>query len=229
VSDFGPQSPERVVHILKQVAGALAEAHEVGLVHRDVKPANIILCERGRQLDTAKIVDFGLVKDLSGLGDPAVSKLDSVIGTPLYLAPEALLTPDRIDARADLYALGAVGYYLLTGTPVFSGATAIEVCAQHLQNDPEPPSVRLGRPLPERLEALLLRCLAKKPERRPQSAAALGTELESLGLAPWTQEQASDWWRGNQAKIEPHAKRRSRHSPVGSALTIDVAARVFHG
>ena len=229
VKDFGPLPPERVVHVLVQVAGALAEAHEVGLVHRDVKPANIILCQRGRLYDTAKIVDFGLVKDLRKLGEPGLSQVDSVIGTPLYLAPEALISPDKVDARADIYALGAVAYYLLTGTPVFAGTTAMEVCAQHLHNAPESPSLRVGRHFPERLEHLLLQCLAKKPEERPQSAAELGEHGAELGVGPWTQAQARAWWREYGDKIVPRRAQRSSRSPVGSAVTVDVGARAVPG
>jgi len=151
--------------------------------------------------------------------------VNHIIGTPLYLAPEAVLAPDEVDARADIYALGAVAYALLTATPVFQGTSAMEVCAQHLHSAPEPPSVRLGQPLPSALERLLLRCLAKKPEDRPQSAAALSVELRALGLAPWTQEQARAWWRDNGDKIGPRSVRRSQNSPVGTAVTIDVEAR----
>ncbi len=131
VDEYGPQPPARAVHILAQICGSLAEAHAIGLVHRDVKPANVILCERGRVPDTIKVVDFGLVKDVSGLsgdGDPELSNVNTIIGTPLYLAPEAILTPDKVDGRADLYAVGALAYFLLTGSPVFSGKSVMDVC-----------------------------------------------------------------------------------------------------
>ena len=147
----GPQPPARVVHVLRQVAAALAEAHGIGLIHRDVKPENIILCERGLIPDVAKVVDFGLVRDLERAADS--SSTNVVQGTPLYLSPEAITAPDRVDGRGDLYALGAVGYFLLTGQHVFSGATLVEVCSHHLHTQPVPPSERLGRPLPAALEA----------------------------------------------------------------------------
>src|SRR5262249_49179567 len=144
----GPLPAARVVHVLKQVAGALAEAHHVGLVHRDIKPANIILCQRGRVADFAKVVDFGLVKDISGGAAPSSTLTTTITGTPLYMSPEAILSPDRVDAGSDLYALGAVAYYLLTGVPVFSGATVVEVCAGHLHGDVVPPSQRVDQPIP---------------------------------------------------------------------------------
>ena len=121
----GAQDPARVVHVLRQVCGALAEAHGVGLVHRDIKPANILLCERGGIPDTAKVVDFGLVKQLSTSGvGPGVSTVNNIMGTPLYLSPEAITSPEKVDARSDLYALGAVAYYLVTGKAVFEGRDA---------------------------------------------------------------------------------------------------------
>ncbi len=226
VDEYGPQSPARVIHILAQVCGSLAEAHAVGLVHRDVKPANVILCERGLVPDTAKVVDFGLVKDIAGLSgarDPSLSSADSIIGTPLYLAPEAIQSPDKVDGRADLYALGAVGYFLLTGTPVFSGETLMEVCAEHLHTSPAPPSERLGRPLPPDLERAVLGCLAKKPEERPQNADELREQLLACDVPPWTTAEARSWWREYAPKLT-HGQRRTT-PPAMTALTVDLAAR----
>jgi serine/threonine-protein kinase len=195
VREDGPQPPARVVHVLRQVAAALVEAHGIGLVHRDVKPENILLCERGGVPDVAKVVDFGLVKDLEHRG-ASLSRADVVQGTPLYLSPEAITAPDRVDARGDLYALGAVGYYVLTGRHVFSGATLIEVCSHHLHTPPEPPSARLGRAVPGALEAILLACLEKDPARRPPSAAALRDSLRNVdGIAEWSEADARAWWQ----------------------------------
>jgi serine/threonine-protein kinase len=200
VREDGPQPPARVAHVLRQVASALVEAHGIGLVHRDVKPENILLCERGGILDVAKVVDFGLVKDLER-GSAALSRADIVQGTPLYLSPEAITAPDRVDARGDLYALGAVGYFMVTGKHVFSGATLVEVCSHHLHTAPEPPSARLGRPVPPALEAILLRCLEKDPARRPASAHALRDAFRELaGVAEWTEEDARTWWQGWRAR-----------------------------
>jgi serine/threonine-protein kinase len=192
----GPQPPGRVVHILEQVSGALAEAHGIGLVHRDVKPANIILCERGGQPDVAKVVDFGLVKRIDvPEGDPTagLTAVDTIVGTPLYMAPEAV-SGDALDARSDLYALGAVAYFLLTGTPVFTGKTVLEVFSKLLSTPPERPSARLGRPIPPRLEDLVLQCLAKSPEDRPRSAQALRDELAGLCTDTWSMADAARWW-----------------------------------
>lgn len=199
VRTHGPQSPAHVVHILQQVAGALAEAHDVGLVHRDVKPANIILCERGGMPDVAKVVDFGLVKRFEARADDmtmaAVTAPHTLMGTPLYMAPEAITGDSHVDARSDLYALGAVGYFLLTGTPVFQAKTIVEVCAHHLHTDPEPPSVRLGQTLPSDLERVILQCLAKSPDDRPGDARTLSRTLAMCAHeSPWSEDEAEDWW-----------------------------------
>jgi serine/threonine-protein kinase len=161
-------------------------------VHRDIKPGNIILCERGGLSDVAKVVDFGLVKDLEA--EAGASHDASLVGTPLYLAPEAIRSPVA-DARADLYSVGAVAYFLLTGRHVFEGRTIIEICGHHLHTAPVPPSERLGRPLPATLEAWVLACLEKDPARRPASASEAAARLERCGLAgEWTPDAARDWW-----------------------------------
>ncbi|MCG6925770.1 MAG: serine/threonine protein kinase [Acidobacteria bacterium] len=195
VREDGPQPPGRVIHILDQVASALVEAHGVGLIHRDIKPENVILCQRGGLPDVAKVVDFGLVKDLERGTDARLTQANVVQGTPLYLSPEAITDPDAVDARSDLYSLGAVGYYLLTGTPVFSGKTLVEVCSHHLHTPPEPPSQRLGAPVPADLEELLLACLAKEAADRPFAAAVLRDALRALESAgSWTEASARSWW-----------------------------------
>ena len=206
VREDGPQPPRRVAHVLRQVASALVEAHGIGLVHRDVKPENILLCERGGIPDVAKVVDFGLVKDLER-GGAALSRADIVQGTPLYLSPEAITAPDRVDARGDIYALGAVGYYMLTGKHVFSGATLVEVCSHHLHTAPEPPSARLGRPVSPALEAILLRCLEKDPACRPASAALLRDALGAApGIGEWTEDDARAWWGRWRSRPTPREK-----------------------
>jgi serine/threonine-protein kinase len=197
----GPMPAGRVVAVLRQVCEALDEAHRVGLIHRDIKPANILLCERGGRPDVAKVVDFGLVKDLAVRTGPGVTRDDIVLGTPDYLSPEALRTPDRIDARSDIYALGATAYYLLTGTPVFDGALS-KIFADHLSTPPVPPSTRSGRSIPECLEALVLSALAKNPDDRPESVAVFDERLAACrDVPPWTEADAAAWWRTRGARI----------------------------
>lgn len=190
VEQQGALCPSRVVHVLAQIAGALSEAHAAGLVHRDLKPANVFLCERGGQPDTVKVLDFGLVKETAGAA-PASAQTDVnvLLGTPAYLAPEAIHSPAEVDARSDLYAVGALGYFLLTGRDVFEGNTAVALCIAHLHEVPIPASQRSGRDVPPDLERLLLSCLEKEPERRPQSAAALRRALLACDVPTWNPEQ----------------------------------------
>jgi hypothetical protein len=198
VREAGPVPPGRAVHVLKQVCEALAEAHGVGLIHRDIKPANILLSEVGGISDFAKVVDFGLVKDVSGADDPRLTRDDVFAGTPQYLAPETIESGMSSDPRSDLYALGAVAYYLLTGTPVFEGRL-VEVIQSHLQRAPDPPSARLGRTVPPKLERVVLDCLEKDPARRPESAQILSDRLDACDdVEPWLPDQAQRWWRARK-------------------------------
>jgi serine/threonine protein kinase len=184
-----------MVFLLRQVCGSLAEAHAAGLVHRDIKPANIFITRRGGMADFVKVLDFGLAKSLEGQEKANVTSPNALLGTPLYLAPEAVHQPEAVDARADVYAVGAVGYFMLTGTPVFTGATIMEICMKHAKEAPEPPSARSGKPVSPDLEALLLRCLAKSPADRPGHAADLLRELERCMVAgQWTSADAALWW-----------------------------------
>ena len=230
VREFGPQPPARVVHLLRQVAGALGEAHGVGLIHRDVKPANIILCQRGGAPDVAKVVDFGLVKAIEGAPpSPEVSALDVIKGTPLYLSPESISAPEKVDARSDLYALGAVGYYLLTGTNVFEAPSVIEVCSHHLHTAPEPPSQRLGRAVPAKLEAVILACLEKDPGRRPQSARDLAAALLGCDDAgAWTEREALAWWSSHCGLVEDACRGSKCHDTLNVDLEGRLAAREEH-
>lgn len=196
VKQFGPQPDGRVVHLLRQVCGSLAEAHAMGLVHRDIKPANILVSERGGICDFVKVLDFGLAKALEIDVDAPMTLVGSVTGTPSYLSPEAIAHADEIDARADLYAVGAVGYYLLAGVPIFESTSVVELIHKQLNELPPTPSQRLGRTAAPELEAILMRCLAKRPDDRPASAAALAVELERCPIGtPWTDRDAVDWWR----------------------------------
>ncbi len=217
IAESGPMPPGRVIHILDQAAGALAEAHRIGLIHRDMKPANIFLTEQGGVPDVAKVLDFGLVKQVGAIDAhestlPALSLADSITGTPLYMAPESISTPDKVDGRTDLYALGAIGYFLLTGRHVFTGRTALELCGHHLLTEPTPPSVRLGARLPANLEALILSCLAKDPAKRPADARALQTALRACRDAgAWSEEDARAWF-------DAHAQSLRVRQPVGLPL-----------
>jgi eukaryotic-like serine/threonine-protein kinase len=193
VDEHGPQDPARVAHLLAQLAGALVEAHGVGLIHRDVKPANVMVCERGGVLDVVKVLDFGLIKQTGASDDLTQTDVQRIVGTPLYLSPEALVAPESVDARSDLYAVGAVGYFLLTGVTPFTGKNVIEVCGHHLHTQPLAPSERLGAPIPAELEALIMSCLAKSPQERPASAAVLRDALLRFA-AGWTQQRAAAWW-----------------------------------
>ena len=206
VRESGPLAAGRAVRILRQVCAALAEAHGIGLIHRDIKPANIMLCERGGIPDIAKVLDFGLVKDVSDTSAAGMTNENVLHGTPQYMAPEAIRDSRSVDPRSDLYAVGAVGYFLLTGTPVFAGKSPLETIHHHLQTEPESLSRRLGGPVPDELEALILRCLAKDAGERPESAKVLAKALAACrGVQPWDEAGAQGWWharaqRKNAAK-----------------------------
>jgi serine/threonine-protein kinase len=196
VRRFGPVPPERAIHLLIQACDSLAEAHATGLVHRDVKPANILTCHWGLKWDFVKVLDFGLVKTAWTMGDDDhLTSEGTITGTPAYMAPEAALGGQAIDARVDLYGLGCVAYWLLTGERVFVGRTPVEVLMHHIKTPPIPPSERTGRPIPASLEALVLACLAKDPDERPASAEWLAARLaECETSGDWTPARAHEWW-----------------------------------
>jgi serine/threonine-protein kinase len=202
VERHGPLSPARVIHLLAQVCGALKEAHGIGLIHRDIKPANIYVCRRGDIADFIKVLDFGLVRESNRSSNVSLSRGEAVVGTPLYLSPEAIVRPADVDARADIYGLGGVAYYLATGTTPFSGQSMVEVCAHHLHTEPEPPS-RRGH-VPEDLERVILSCLAKDPDARPQTASLLLEQLMSCADAhAWTEREADAWWTAVRRETGP--------------------------
>jgi hypothetical protein len=218
----GPQDPARVVHLLAQVCRALNEAHGLGLIHRDVKPANVILCEHGGVADVVKVVDFGLVKTFGGT-DATLSGTDVIVGTPHFLAPEAIRSGTSVDVRSDLYAVGAVGYFLIAGSYVFDGDSALEVCGHHLHTQPAPLSTRTTRRVPSELEDLILRCLAKNPEQRPQTALGLLQQLLACGIPAWTDEQARAWWAQRRAAGLTNMVQPQQRTPT--LLEVDVRAR----
>jgi serine/threonine-protein kinase len=222
----GPLTPTRAHHILYQVAGALAEAHGCGLIHRDIKPANVMLTVRGGVPDYATVVDFGLVKNLVD-EDPSLSTTGTIVGTPTYLAPEVIRGLDADRASRDLYALGCLAFFLLTGEDVFTAATAVQVCALHLEMPPELPSKRLGKPIPPKLEALVMSLLAKDAADRPASALAVMEYLEGLPThGQWRRSAASAWWASTGEKM---CATESEHPDLSasqkSLLTVDLRDR----
>ena len=204
VQRHGPLSFPRVIHVLRQVCESLAEAHEMGLVHRDVKPGNVVLGPRGGRFDVVTVLDFGLVKSIdAGPLETASGDGGHVAGSPHYMAPEAIQGKE-VDPRTDIYALGAVGYFLLTGHRVFEGETFLDVLAKHLDEAPIPPSQRVATEIPRELEDLILACLAKRPEDRPQNARALAARLAALAVSfPWTDEEARQLWESPPTEAAP--------------------------
>jgi serine/threonine-protein kinase len=224
VKKTGALSAARVIHILRQVAGSLAEAHAIGLVHRDIKPDNVMLCQQGGAADLVKVLDFGLVKQVEAGGDAKLTGTNVVVGTPQYMAPEAIRAVDRVDARADLYSLAATAYYLLTARDVFEGESVVEICGHHLHSDPVPPS-RLTPGIPADLEAIVMRCLAKRPEDRPDDARALGALLAACDATDWTERDAASWWDAHGPALSRAAGARSipaerAASPTGPARAV---------
>ena len=216
VREFGPVPAERAVHLLRQLCSSLAEAHEAGLIHRDIKPANIYVCRYGRDVDFVKVLDFGLVKHGKDNADSSTSltAANAVSGTPAFMSPEQALG-ERLDARSDLYAVGCVAYWLLTGSLVFIGQTPLETVVKHVQDLPEPPSARGEVPIPPALEAIVLDCLAKNPDARPQSADELAARLAAVPLdAPWSADRAGEWWITHR----PVAQWGAELSEIGSAI-----------
>jgi len=196
VDRTGPMSAARVIYLLRQVCSALAEAHRTGLIHRDIKPGNIFAAERGGLFDFAKLLDFGLVKS-TGLGDSDVhlTREGVVLGSPLYAAPETAMGNFEVDARTDIYSLGATSYFLLTGRPVFSGDKALQIVFAHAKESPVPPS-RVRPEIPADLEAIVLKCLAKSPDDRFQTVSELEAALaETTDADGWDTHAAERWWR----------------------------------
>lgn len=230
VERFGPLPSERVAHLLMQACDSLEDAHRRGLVHRDVKPANLFVARKGVEFDFLKVLDFGLVKrwqpgneaslteSLAGalasnqtdLGqtEPGQTELGQIVGTPAFLAPEAVTGTGGLDHRADIYALGCVGYWLLTGCMVFADPTVMGVAIAHVTRAPEPPSTRTTAVIAPELERLVLQCLAKEPAKRPPSARVLREALAAIRFAaPWSRERASAWWHDHVTGAPPGGAR----------------------
>ncbi|HEU4524353.1 MAG TPA: serine/threonine-protein kinase, partial [Gemmatimonadales bacterium] len=202
VRRFGPVPPARAVYLLVQACHSLSEAESCGLVHRDIKPANIFLCRYGEDCDFVKLLDFGLVKafgepggELRGREGPALTRENLVQGTPAFIAPEQALGERDLDGRADIYAIGCVGYWLLTGQFVFTADTTMGYLVHHIHTPARPPSTIAPSPIPPRLDEVILACLAKEPAQRPQSARELSCRLQEVdGADRWNAATAKAWW-----------------------------------
>jgi serine/threonine-protein kinase len=205
VEEWGPVHPERAVHFLRQICHSLGEAHESGLIHRDVKPANLYVCRYGRDHDFIKVLDFGLVKgqDESQLDDAKLTAANVAGGTPAYMSPEQILGHRPADGRSDVYAMGCVAYWLLTGQLVFDGTTPMETMVHHTRTEPVPPSERSEIEIPSRLEEIILACLEKDPDNRPQDVDELDRALRAVPLEePWTARRAREWWAVHRPTAE---------------------------
>jgi serine/threonine-protein kinase len=212
IERFGPIPPERAVYLLKQVCHSIGEAHGEGLIHRDIKPANVHVCRYGREVDFVKVLDFGLVKPLEAEGQTHVDITAQHVarGTPAFMSPEQVLGTQALDGRSDIYALGCLAYWLVTGHLVFNGRTAMETMVQHTQVRPVAPSRRAPMAIPPSLDDVILACLEKHPDARPVSADDVAARLDAVTVqAPWTTARAGRWWE--------------RHHPTGRYATADVS------
>ena len=221
VGRFGPMDPGRVAHILYQVSQSLEEAHRAGLVHRDIKPRNILLGKLGLEYDFAKVLDFGLVKALRpGESDGNLTTMEDVTtGTPAYLSPEVAMGNDDIDGRADLYSLGCTAYFLLTGQMVFDAPTATALAIAHVQTEPRPMHERCELPIPAGLERIVMRLIEKDPDKRIQTARDLARSLRALhDVEPWTPEHAEQWWETNLPDL-------TSFRPMPEDITTEVMAQ----
>src|SRR5262245_58666683 len=199
VRDFGALPADRVTYLLRQVCHSLAEAHARGLVHRDIKPANVYVCRMGLEYDFVKVLDLGLVRfSTRSIGVTLFPSSPVATGTPAYMAPEAILGDSRVDARADVYSIGCLAYWMLTGQLVFNAGSAMQMLMAHLEQAPPPPSHRTDLPIPRELEAIVLACLEKNPDRRPLNAQVLWQSLiDCKDCERWTPEMARGWWEGH--------------------------------
>lgn len=225
---YGPQPEERVGCILRQICDSLTEAHSIGLIHRDIKPANVFLCDRGGIPDSVKVLDFGLVKDM---GDQLATPVtpdetpggQGIVGTPNFIAPEAIQDSNQADVRSDLYSLGALGYFLLTAREVFEGESVAELCQKHLHETPVPPGERIGKNFNPQLEALLMRCLQKNPADRPQSARDVAQALaESRVAETWTPERRAAWWSDYRQSAAAVVKPVIQFAPTQTNKTVRI-------
>ncbi|MEE9576969.1 MAG: serine/threonine-protein kinase [Gemmatimonadota bacterium] len=222
VERYGPLGPDRAVYLLGQVCESLAEAHERGLVHRDIKPANVYVCRYGLEVDFVKVVDFGLVGVRPGMPqtDGSLAIKGTPEGTPAFMAPEQILGDQPVGVRTDIYAVGCLAYWLLTGGWVFEGETAMEVLVRHVREAPPPPSSRSELPIPVCLDEAILACLEKDPDRRPPSAEALALRLASCvsESAHWAERGAREWWDIHRPPASPPAAGGGRKPSAGPSV-----------
>ncbi len=215
VRRFGPMPAGRVIHVLRQLAAALREAHMAGLIHRDIKPSNVIVTTRGGVYDVVKLLDFGLAKPVADEQAVQLTREGMIAGTPRYISPEQCTANGRVDARSDIYSLGALAYVLLAGRPPFNQASAVEVVIAHL-HEQVPPVSRWVVSVPEDLEAIVLRCLAKQPQDRFPNVEQLDAALAACQSAgDWTQDQARAWWLQAETSAES--------APTGSSVEVTQA------
>jgi serine/threonine protein kinase len=224
VHDFGPISPSRTVTLMRQACRSLAEAHAAGLVHRDVKPGNIFVCRYGLEDDFVKLVDFGLVKAVAGEPGTELTAAGMLTGTPSFMSPEIALGKRDVDGRSDLYSLGCVGYWLLTGETVFGRGTPMEVIHDHAKTPAPRLSTKASQPIPAGLEDLVMSSLAKDPKDRPDGALGLDRLLAELALeTEWTAEEARRWWDRSGAGVahgRPVSERTLESGPVSEPLRV---------
>jgi serine/threonine-protein kinase len=207
VREFGPLPPSRALHFIGHACSSLAEAHAAGLVHRDIKPANIYACRMGLEYDFAKVLDFGLVKQEQPSDAPTlVTNNELTIGTPAYMAPEVILGDGTADRRVDIYALGCVAYFLVTGERVFDATSPMKLLMDHVQTEPCPPSRRADQHIPRDFDDLVMACLNKDPDRRPRTAEELSAMAGACKAANmWDQKAARAWWKTNLPEFTPGA------------------------
>lgn len=228
----GPFEEARLIYVLEQACGSLAEAHGAGLLHRDIKPANMMIGERGGVYDFLKVLDFGLVRPVEHSDQLGLTNVNSLTGTPLFLSPELIQTPEEVDARSDVYQLGVVAYYMLTGAHIFQGANIFEVCAHHLYAEPDTPEQRTGRTFSADLSSLIMSCLAKNRDDRPADARELLERLRACTPAGvWSQQQAQAWWQrwSDDLQNAPDGHGALPGTSIGTnppTVMIDLGARV---
>jgi serine/threonine-protein kinase len=204
VKRFGPLPAERAVYLTIQACQSLAEAHQRGMIHRDIKPSNIYTCRMGLEVDFVKVLDFGLVKAerLPGRDVTHLTSPNLTTGTPAFMAPEMIEEGGSVDPRIDIYAMGCVIYWMLTGSLVFDAVNAVAMMMKHVNDTPEPPSSRSEQHVPPELDAIVMACLAKKPDDRPRDVVELARQLAACPLPePWTQQRAARWWAAHLAEL----------------------------